>query len=171
MLDLDRLTTYLDDHLAGAQAALALIGRLEPDPSDGLDLEALHREIDADREVLAGLLEACGAEPSRVKRAAGWIAEKLSRPKLADGDALGRFEALELLGLGILGKRALWRALAAVRGGEPRLEALALEELEERAVAQHARVERARLASVRRAFRDEPARRPAAQPERSHRRL
>jgi len=152
-LDLDALGTYLDDHLAGAQAALALIDRLEPDPADGLDLDALQREIEADRAVAVQLLEGLGDKPSGIKRAAGWIASQLSRPKLPDDGALGRFEALELLSLGILGKRALWRALAAVQDGEPRLQDLDLARLEARALEQYERVEQARLACAQRAFR------------------
>jgi hypothetical protein len=155
-LDLDALGTYLDDHLAGAQAALALIDRLEPDPADGLDLEALKREIEADREAAVQMLEGWGTKPSGVKRAAGWVASQLSRPKLPDDGALGRFEALELLSLGILGKRALWRTLAAVGAGEPRLGTLELERLEARALEQYEQVERARLACAQRAFRALP---------------
>jgi hypothetical protein len=158
-LDLETLTTYLDDHLAGAQGALALLERLEPDPSDGLDLEGLQREIEEDREAATRLLETWGEKPSGIKRAAGWVAQQLSRPKLPDDGALGRFEALELLSLGILGKRALWRTLAALRAdaaAETLPSALELERLEARANDQHERVERARLACARRAFHARP---------------
>src|SRR5690606_33368745 len=47
MLDTDALSTYLSDHLAGAQAALALLDRLGSDPVDELDPQALQREIEA----------------------------------------------------------------------------------------------------------------------------
>lgn len=151
MLDLRSLTTYLNDHLAGAEAAIALLEKLESHELDELDVAGLRREITADHRVVADLLEAWGTGPSGLKRAAGWLAEKLSRPKLSD-EPLGRLEALELLSLGILGKRALWRSLAAVRTDDPRLDALPLEELEARAEAQYALVERARLACAVRAF-------------------
>jgi hypothetical protein len=150
------LTTYLDDHLAGARAALALIDRLEPDPRDGLDLVSLHRDVEDDREVLVALLESLGEGPNRLKQAAGWIGEMLSRPKLADDEALGRLEALELLSLGILGKRELWRALAAIREEDPRLAGISFDRLDARAVDQYERVERARLAWARRTFRQDP---------------
>lgn len=155
MLDRDALRTYLDDHLAGAQAALGVLGRLEPDPADGLDLVALRREIEVDREEAVRLVEHLGERRSGIKRAAGWVASQLSRPKLPDDGALGRFEALELLSLGILGKRALWRTLATLREEEPGLQLLDLELLERRAVEQHEQVERARLACAQRAFRAE----------------
>src|SRR5690606_36539554 len=140
------------DHLAGAQAALALLDRLGSDPVDELDPQALQREIEADREALAAVLAAVGSGPSGLKQAAGWVAEKLARPKLALAEPLGRFEALELLGLGILGKRALWRALAACADADARLARFDLADLAARAEAQHAAVERARLAWARRAF-------------------
>jgi len=152
MIDREALTTHLDDHLAGARAALAVLDRLDPDPRDRLDLEALRAYIDADRVVLEGLVERLGGTPSGVKKAAGWVAGMLSRPKLADDRALGRFESLELVALGILGKHALWCALAELGTALPGVGALELEDLERRAVAQHERVERARLAWVRPAF-------------------
>lgn len=155
MLDLRPLTTYLNDHLAGAQAAIALLETFGSDEFDDLDVAGLQREIVADREVVADLLEAWGHGPSGLKRAAGWLAEKLSRPKLSD-QPLGRLEALELLSLGILGKRALWRSLAAVRSCDPRLDALPLAQLEARAEAQHEAVERARLACAVHAFASAP---------------
>jgi hypothetical protein len=152
VIDRDALTTYLDDHLAGAQAALALLDRLEPDPGDGLDVRGLQREIEADRGVLEGLVGRLGERPSDVKKAAGWVAGRLSRPKLADDGALGRFEALEVLALGILGKHSLWCALAELEGALPELAGLGLDALRRRALAQHERVEHARLACARRAF-------------------
>jgi hypothetical protein len=153
MLDIERLRTYVDDHLAGAQVALGLLERLEPDPADGLDLAQLQREIEEDRALLVAALERLGERPSGVKRAAGWIAQQLSRPKLPDDRALGRFEAFELLGLGILGKRGLWRALAALDEPLP-LDRGQLASLEQRALDQWERVERARLAWAREALRD-----------------
>ena len=151
MIDRDALTTYLDDHLAGAQAALVLLERLESDPADGLDVRKLHREIDADRAVLESIVERLGDRPSGVKKAAGWIAGRLSRPKLGDG-ALGRFEAFEVLSLGILGKRALWRVLSELGPAATHLDPLVLDELTQRAHEQYDRVERARIACARNAF-------------------
>lgn len=160
MLDVESLATYLDDHLAGAGAALELIERLRLDPQDGLDLESLYREIDEERQLLVALREKLSSKgPLKgLKRAASWVAERLSRPKLVDDTGLGRFEALEVLGLGILGKRAMWRALATLRDDDPRLAAVAFDTLEARGREQHRRVERARLASAQRAFTADAAR-------------
>ena len=51
-----------------------------------------------------------------MKEWGAWLTEKVSRLKLKHGaaDGLGTFEALEFLVIGIHGKRALWRAMAAV---------------------------------------------------------
>jgi hypothetical protein len=152
VLDRDRLATYLNDHLGGAHAAVSLLARIEPDPADGLDVAALRREIEADVGALESLLASLGERPSGVKKAAGRIAETLTRPKLPDDEALGRFELLELLALGILGKRELWRALREVSDGDPRLVPSELERLEQRAREQFERVEAARVVWARRAL-------------------
>jgi hypothetical protein len=57
------------------------------------------------------------------------------------GNASSRlFEGLELLGIGILGKRALWRALREVATRYPPINRLSLDALEARADDQYSRV-------------------------------
>lgn len=79
------------------------------------------------------------------------MAEKAGRLKMliddAGGHFLGRFEDLEILALGILGKRSLWRALAAAN--VPEFKAVAFGRLEARAEEQYARVEARRLELAR----------------------
>ena len=62
------------------------------------------------------------------------------------------FEGLELLGIGILGKRALWRALREIAFLYPPINRLRLNALEARAEAQYARVEQLRLNAGRKAL-------------------
>jgi hypothetical protein len=62
---------------------------------------------------------------------------------------LGTFEALEALALGILGKLALWRALAVSAAADARLRGVDFDHLAARAQAQHARVEERRLEAAR----------------------
>jgi hypothetical protein len=150
MIDRDRLTTYLNDHLAGSQVAISLLERLAP--GEDLDVPGLLAEIRADREELEALIGDLGAAPSALRKAAGWLAEKAASVKLRSTSRLGRFEALELLSLGILGKRALWRTLLELEGSDLKLSVVRLEQLTERARAQFERVERARVASARGAF-------------------
>jgi hypothetical protein len=59
---------------------------------------------------------------------------------------------LETLGLGILGKAALWRTLALLAENDARLTDLDFQELIARAEAQHAQVEEGRLLVARTAF-------------------
>jgi hypothetical protein len=59
---------------------------------------------------------------------------------------------LEFRSLGILGKRALWRALASVASDIPKLEAINFIYLIERAEAQYAATEAMRLQLAELAF-------------------
>jgi hypothetical protein len=153
----DALTTYLHDHLAGSVLAIDLLDALAGEHAGEPLAEfaaVLRVEIDADRELLRSLTERVGTRSNPLKEATAWIAEKVSRLKLgrsAAGD-LGTFEALEALALGILGKLALWRALARVAGRDERLAGVDYEILISRAVAQHSSVEQWRLELAQRAL-------------------
>jgi hypothetical protein len=59
-------------------------------------------------------------------------------------------EGLETLALGIQGKLALWRSLAALGDAVPPLKTLDLARLQSRALEQFERVDRLRLDAVRR---------------------
>jgi hypothetical protein len=157
-VSIDALTTYLNDHLAGSVTAMELLDHLR-EFSSGTDKErltALQREIEEDQEVLKALLHDLGGKESRIRKAAAWLTEKLGEAKLklddpGDGQ-LRLLEALESLGLGILGKLALWRALEVAREQAPALRKLDFARLKSRAVAQHDRVESERLRMARMAF-------------------
>lgn len=153
------LATYLNDHLAGSVGALDLLDHLARESEGGEDVSlfrALHQEIAAEQAQLRELLRELGGEESGVRKAAGWVAEKVTRLKLRWDDpgdeGLRRFEALEALALGITGKLSLWRALAAVADGIPVLQRLDLALLQRRSEDQYAAVERRRLAAAREAF-------------------
>jgi hypothetical protein len=154
----DALTTYLQDHLAGAMHAIELLEAMR-DHYDGQPLRKFAAkmlvEIEADRDVLAGLTERAGGVVGAMKEWAAWLAEKVSRLKLKHGsaDGLGTFEALEFLVMGIHGKRALWRALATVAAGDSFLQGMDFDELIARAENQHGLAEEQRLAWARLALR------------------
>jgi hypothetical protein len=154
----DALTTYLQDHLAGALHAIELLKAMR-DNSAGEPLGAfatgLLAEVEADREVLARLTERMGGTPGGMKEWGAWLSEKVSRLKLKHGsaDGLGTFEALEFLGIGIHGKRSLWLALAVVASFDSRLQGIDFDELTIRAENQHQRVEERRLACAHSVFR------------------
>jgi hypothetical protein len=151
------LTTYLQDHLAGSMHAIELL-KMMRDHDAGKPLgqfaAGLLIEIEADRNVLAELIQRMGTTPGGVKEWGAWLAEKVSRLKLKHGSdaGLGAFEALEFLVLGIHGKWALWRALAVVAPFDTRLQSTDFGQLIARAESQHAQVDERRLACAKSAF-------------------
>lgn len=156
----DNFTTYLHDHLAGARFATALLADLRDQELDA-DLASFAgdvlKEIEADRAVLEQILKRRDSQPSVVKEASAWITQKLGRAKFQiASDQFSMFEGLEILGLGILGKLSLWKALESVAGDYGSLRELDLERLAERARQQHAEVERRRIALARQLFGSRP---------------
>ncbi|MGH7631918.1 MAG: hypothetical protein ACREOF_21495 [Gemmatimonadales bacterium] len=157
------LTAYLNDHLAGSVAALELLDDLvghSAEPDDRGYFTQLRSDIAADQDVLRGLLSEIGSGESPIRKAAGWLAEKVARLKLRWDDpqdaGFRRFEALEALALGIQGKLGLWRALSAIAPALPALQRLELATLERRAETQHAAVETRRVAAATAAFAASP---------------
>ncbi len=152
------LATYLNDHLAGSETALELLRHLEGGAAEhGQEVAdfagQLRREIEEDRAVLEGLMASIGIAESPLRKAAGWIGEKLASLKLRLDDptdgALRRLEAFEAISLGIEGKRGLWVGLQSIRGTSTVVSGLDLEGLRLRAEDQRARVEEFRLAALR----------------------
>lgn len=144
----DPLTTYLQDHLAGAKFAINLLGDLskeELDPNIGKFFTRLLGEVEADRVTLNDLVDRVGGDPSSFKEAAAWVAQKVGRFKLTVTEPIGLFEAVETLSLGVLGKLALWNALARIASTDERVAGLKLDELAARAVDQHHELEALRL--------------------------
>jgi hypothetical protein len=152
----ERLSTYLEDHLAGARVAVGVLGRLRDQHRDerlGRFAVELLSEVEQDRDVLERLAHRVGDAPRRpLKQAAAWVIELASQLKLHREASLGLgpLLALETLGLGIQGKIALWRALERIAPSEARIAGLDLEELTRRAQDQHARVEEFRLDAAER---------------------
>jgi hypothetical protein len=149
------LATYINDHLAGSVAALEMLDDLIAHPvapDEPAFFIGLRDEITEEQDVLRAVLRELGASESTVRKAAGWLAEKVTGLKLRWDDsgngALRRFEALEALALGIFGKLSLWRALAAVVPIEPALQGLDLPQLARQAESQHAGVEARRVAAA-----------------------
>ena len=149
------LQTYLNDHLAGSLMALKVLDRLVAGCEDVADRQFfadLQREIEEDRSVVVRLMERVEGRPGALRQAGAWGAELLAQVKLRlddpGGNRLAYFEALEGLSLGILGKRALWRALAATARQVPAVGGEDYDRLIARADDQHTRVETRRLAAA-----------------------
>lgn len=145
----DHPATYLNDHLSGSTAALELLEHLEsPHPDLAPLLKQLRNDIEADRKELESFMTGPGAFRSTARQAAAWIAEKFARVKMKvddlSGSRLKLLESLETLAIGIHGKGALWRALAAAK-----LPGTDYERLAARAYEQRQRIEVVRLDAAR----------------------
>jgi hypothetical protein len=158
------LATYLNDHMAGARAALDLLDHLESAQAGSPVAQfaaALKAEIEADRRVLESLMERLQITVSRPRKAAAWLAEKMTELKLTlddrSGGPLRQLEVVEGLSLGIEGKRLLWRALRTAAERVPRLGGTDYEGLERRAEEQRSRVEVVRLETAKLALGSEPS--------------
>ena len=155
----EHLATYLNDHLAGAVAAVELLDNLSSSYKD-TDIPGfvapLKTEIEADRLVLEDVMGRLGIEPSSVRRASAWFASKMTELKLLVDDpasgSLHLFQAFEILSLGIEGKRALWLALAAASERATELKLIDYNRMIARAVDQRNRVEERRLESAQNAL-------------------
>lgn len=156
----DRLSIYLNDHLAAATAGTNL-ARRAAGSNDGTDygpgLEAVADEIEQDRAALVNVMQRLSVGHDHLKTAVAWGAERAGRLKF-NGQLLGysplsRLEEIEALSLGVEGKLALWRALRSTQGSDPRLAEVDLDELIDRARSQRRRLERLRTRAADEALR------------------
>jgi hypothetical protein len=153
------LAIYLNDHLAGSTGALELARRARSANRDTPFEDAFDRlatEIAEDRDALLDVMRRLEVARDPVKEAAGWLAEKAGRLKLngrlTGYSPLSRVLELEILALGVEGKRALWRALREVAARDARLEGVDLDALLRRAERQRRLLEQQRLRAVAIAF-------------------
>jgi hypothetical protein len=151
----EHLATYLNDHLAGAVAALELLEHLEKAHGGtplARTLAELRTEIAADRDTLQSLMQSLRVTESAPRKATAWLAERLAWLKVRLDDsgrgAFRLFESLEAVSLGIEGKLGLWRALAAIAPALPELGGLDYETLMRRATDQRRRAEALRLGAA-----------------------
>jgi hypothetical protein len=159
----DRLATYVHDHLAGATFAVSLLGDLKEQRIDAEVAALAPRlllEIEEDRSVLVALSKHVSKSEGAFKRAVAWVAQRTARLKLTLSDPLGVFEAVEMLALGVQGKRALWTALAGIAAADERLSGIDFDLLIQRAERQHQQLETLRLQLATRALGSEIAAKP-----------
>ena len=144
----------MNDHLAGAVAALELLANLREQHKEeplGKLLGILRDDIEADKEVLREVMRFLGIEESTVRQTGAWAAEKVARARLKiAGEQPGLVLALEGLIMGINGKRMLWRSLAVANVLNP--SKWEFEKLQRRAEDQIERAEAARIQAAQRAF-------------------
>jgi hypothetical protein len=146
----DSVSTYVNDHLAGATQAIDLLEHLRnthrSDPL-GEFANGLLVEILADRDKLRELAGRIGTGSNAIKEMISHVAEKISLLKLGDKGtmAFGTFESLEFLVLGVHGKLALWRTLKACSATDPRLRNVDYDSLISRAEIQEETIEAKRI--------------------------
>ena len=162
------LSTYLNDHLAGATAGLELARRSRTANRGnryGDYLDALAGEIERDRDTLLEVMRRLDIGVDHAKQVVAWLAEKLGRLKpngrVVGYSPLSRLVELELLALGVEGKRALWRSLDRAVGEDPRLAGIDFAELGRRAQAQRRQLEGRRLRAAGEAFAPRASHEPA----------
>ena len=143
MLELEALGAYLNDHRAGATAAVHLLERLAESDSDHVDrahLDRLREDVAADLAVLEDVMERLDIPRDTLREAGGWMSEKLGRlrlsPVVTGSEPLSHLLEIETIKLGVHGKKSLWRALHHVAGEDSRMADLDFEALAQRAEAQ-----------------------------------
>lgn len=154
------LALYLNDHLAGATAGLALCRHLAETercagPGDWQTLDQLAEDLVQDRCALLDIMSEFSVPVRHYKIGAGWLGEKLAR-LMPHGSPLGRTRLntlveLETLRLGVEGKACLWRSLAALPGIDESL-ARRLRDLLERARTQGTDLEDLRTRAAQATF-------------------
>jgi hypothetical protein len=145
------LERYLNDHLAGSCGAVRLIADLaerQEDEADRRFFLDLMADVEADQALLRELLAGAGLKESTALKVAGSLTARAGRLKLLweglEPGGLGMFEALEMLALGIQGKRLLWAMLAEMAPHFPEWADIRFADLELQAIRQRDRVEERR---------------------------
>jgi hypothetical protein len=115
------LATYLIDHLAGSVAALELLEDLKAaygNTALANFFAQLRTDIAADREELQVLMDRLQIVETPPRKVIAWLTEKFVELKLRLDDrargSLRLLESLEVVGLGIQGKLAMWHSLNTV---------------------------------------------------------
>lgn len=151
----ERLRIYLNDHLAGATAGIALAKRIagRNTGSVGQTFQELIPDLEDDERTLKRIIAVMDFPTSGIKQKLADVVEKVGRLKL-NGQILGysllsKMEELEVMSLGIEGKSKMWSALATVAELRPQLAEFDFEKLGVQARLQHDRVEALRLEAAR----------------------
>ena len=153
------LSTYLNDHLAGSEAALELLDHLEAEHAGtpiAMLAAGLRQDIVADRRELEALMARLEIAQSGPRKATAWLAELATRLKLRlddpQGGGLRLLEIFEALSLGIEGKRLLWRSLKTAAVYNPELQGTDYQRLEQRADEQRIGLEPFRMGAAKGTF-------------------
>lgn len=154
------LAIYLKDHDAGSEAALQILDHLEEHHGAGAIGEmarTLRPQFHSERAQVHALLHSLDDSFSAPRRLFGWLSEKALQLKLMaddpDNGALRLLETVEMLGLGVHGKRGMWKALDANKACVPLLEKVPFAALIAQAEEQEALIESVRLVAAKEVIR------------------
>jgi hypothetical protein len=149
VLDESGLATYLQAHEAGSHAAEGVAKRLLGRDDVDADAKAFVREfiveIRVERAHLTSLLERLETDQSLIRRglrAAAGVADVIGR--VAAAPAPRPFSDLEMLAIGVWGKRLLWGALKELSDVDDRIAELPLDQLTDQAERQEVELLRLR---------------------------
>ncbi len=140
----DSLATYLKDHYAGSAGGMELCRRIADSAAGGDEAREINEvadAIEADQEMLDGIMDRLGVTPSRFKAVGAWIGEKAGRAKLRSSSEVGRVLQYEAMVMGVTGKLQLWLSLKEIQPHVPELRKPELEELAGRAEDQRTRLQ------------------------------
>ena len=148
-MDEELLASYLDDHLAGATAAIEIAERLAADP-DLAGSMALYRQLVDERTTLEDIRTRLPVGEGLMKRALGSVGGFLTmvRDRSPLSPSPSTLDDLEALAVGIWGKRLLWGTLARVAGVDDRFADVDLGSLMARAEDQEKVVLRMRADAI-----------------------
>ncbi|WP_338899729.1 hypothetical protein WBG99_32255 [Streptomyces sp. TG1A-60] len=159
-MDANLLGIYLNDHLAGATAGVDRVRHLARScrgTAFAPAVEELAAEIAQDRRSLTELMEQLNVQTRRYKVWAGWATEKAGRLKgngrLVRRSPLSTLIELEVLRVGVSGKRAVWQTLRRLCDSEEGLDPHLLDDLARRADGQLRTLEELHLRQVPTTFR------------------
>lgn len=154
----ERLRVYLNDHLAGATAGVALAKRIRDRNTGpvGQAFGELVPDLEDDQRTLRDIVTSMEFSGSGAKQVLADMVEKVGRLKF-NGQIFGysllsKMEELEVMALGIEGKAKMWSALGSIAERRPQLSKFDFEKLGVQARLQHDRVEALRIEAAREAL-------------------
>jgi hypothetical protein len=145
---------YLNDHLAGAAAGIRLAKRCRDRLAGSRfqrTLDGLVAQVEEDRITLEQVMEAAGTPPDQLKQIGAIAVEVASRVIHAlavlgtRSNTIALLEEIEVLSLGIEGKRLLWTVLGRTSQSVGRFGRFDFGALEARARSQRDRLEQVRI--------------------------
>lgn len=138
----EQLTTYLNDHRAGASAGTDLarrIWRTHRTREWGPQLAQVFESIRNEKDLLDDVRAVLGVAGGQLRRAAALVVERASRLKMGSGSddfPIGTIAEIEVLMSGIQAKQRLWCALAVLAHTRPELVGFDFRALEEQSTEQ-----------------------------------